>query len=190
MRHRRHTDHLNRNAPHARALLRNLTVSVLTHQQVTTTIAKARAARPFVEHVITLGKTGNLHARRQAIALLGNAAATRRLFVEIAPLFKARQGGYTRIVRLGTRRGDGAMLALLELTERLAAAPPTPTPGKKEKTRAPTKHPEVPSKPAAQAAPEPPSKTPVPAPSKPRRLFDGLRGLWGRRQGDRGGGRG
>lgn len=193
MRHRRHTNHLSRNAPHARALLRNLAVSVLQHQAVTTTLANAKAVQPVVERAITLGKAGDLRARRQAIALLGNPPAAQRLFTELAPRFASRKGGYTRIIRLGTRRGDGAALALLELTERLVVTPPAPA-QKRRAAKPPT--PEAPAEPRPKVAPAKPTVAPVltegaKPPTKPRRLFEGLRKLWGRRQGqgDRGGNR-
>ena len=191
MRHRRNTNHLSRNAPHARLLLRNLAVSVFTHQQVTTTLANAKAARPLIERVITLGKAGDLTARRHVISLLGNVQASRRVFKDLAPLFAARHGGYTRIIRLGTRRGDGADLALLELTERVVVAPP-PTTTKKRQGKTPTTASAEPATPKLAAPPKPTAAPPIgtaeqPPVTKPRKLFDGLRKLWDRRQGDRGG---
>ena len=189
MRHHRNTNHLSRNAPHARSLLRNVCSSVLIHQQVTTTLANAKAARRLVDRVITLGKAGDLNSRRRVLSLLANPVVTRRLFAEIAPLFSARRGGYTRVIRLGTRRGDGAQLAVLELTERLVTAPPTAP--KKRGAKAPEPSaPAAPSKPSAE--PSTPAATRArPAPQqKPPKLFEGLRKWWGRRQGDRGGSRG
>lgn len=199
MRHRRNTNHLSRNAPHARSLLRNMTVSLLTHQQVTTTLANAKATQPFVERIITLGKAGDLSARRHAISLLGgNDRIARRLFTDIAPLFASRQGGYTRIIRLGHRRGDGASLALLELTEQIVVAPPATTKKERRAKAASTETPSAPAEPAKPKASVPPKQSSAPTSSteqqppatKPRNLFDGLRKLWGRRQGDRGGSRG
>lgn len=190
MRHHSSTNHRSRNAPHARSLVRNLAASLLTHQQITTTMANAKAAQPFVERLITLGKTGDLHARRRAIALLGSSTAAGRLFKDISPLFQSRRGGYTRIIRLGHRRGDGAMLALLELTERIVVTPPAveKTSSRKAKARPSTTEAasESPTAPKGASAPAP-TAAPPNAPQKPRRLFDGLRKIWGRRQsGDRG----
>ena len=192
MRHQRHTNHLSRNAPHARALLRNLAASVLQHQQITTTLANAKAVQPFVDRLITLGKTGDLTARRRAIALLGNVPMTQRLFRELGPLFAARAGGYTRIIRLGFRRGDGASLALLELTERIVITPPAAPTKKKRVEKKPATEPTAetakpkpaPHKPTAAPRPE---KSEPPPTAKPRKLLDGLRQWWGRRQADRGG---
>lgn len=196
MRHHRNTNHLSRNAPHARALLRNVAAHVLIHQQVTTTLANAKAARPLIERVITLGKTGDLNSRRRALSLLANPVVTRRLFAEIAPLFTARRGGYTRVIRLGPRRGDGAQLAVLELTERLVVAPPAAAPKKRTAKHAPPAAAEpgtstTAAKPLPSAEPSAPGKRAQPSPQqKPPKLFEGLRKWWGRRQGDRGGSRG
>jgi large subunit ribosomal protein L17 len=115
MRHLKHGYKLGRNPAHRRATLRNLVTNVITHERITTTILRARAARPLVERMITLGKRDTLHARRQAAAFLQTPDATRKLFADLAPRFADRNGGYTRIVRTGWRIGDGAELAVLEL---------------------------------------------------------------------------
>jgi len=115
MRHLKHGFKLGRNPAHRRATLRNLVTNVITHERITTTILRARAARPLVERMITLGKRDTLHARRQAAAFLQTPDATRKLFADLAPRFADRNGGYTRIVRTGWRIGDGAELAVLEL---------------------------------------------------------------------------
>lgn len=172
-------------------MLRNLAISVLEHQQITTTIGHAKAVQPLVEQMITLGKTGDLTARRRAISLLGSAKATKHLFAEVAPRFTARTGGYTRVIRLGYRKGDGASLALLELTERVVIAPPQPKQrtAKDRTADAPTTA-ETPPKPSASSKKDKAvhAEHPTETPAKPRRLLDGLRKLWGRRAGgDRGG---
>ena len=115
MRHRKAGYKLGRNTSHRRALLRNLVTSILLEDRVETTITKAKAARPHVERMITLGKKGDLHSRRQAISYLMTGEAVSRLFDTVAPRYGDRQGGYLRIVRTGFQRGDGAEKAYIEL---------------------------------------------------------------------------
>ena len=115
MRHRKGGSKLGKQPAHRRAVLRNLVTNVIVSERVNTTIARAKAARPLVEKMITLGKRDTLHARRQAAAFLMTDAATRKLFSDVAPRFAERHGGYTRIVRTGFRLGDGASLAVIEL---------------------------------------------------------------------------
>jgi len=115
MRHLVSGSKLGKQPAHRRAVLRNLVTNVIERERITTTIARARAARPLVEKMITLGKRDTLHARRQAAAFLQTPDATKKLFAVIAPRFSDRPGGYTRIVRVGWRIGDGAELAILEL---------------------------------------------------------------------------
>lgn len=115
MRHRKAGYKLGRNPAHRRATLRNLVTNVIERERVQTTLTRAKAARPLVERMITLGKRDSLHARRQAGAFLMTPDATRKLFATIAPRFAQRNGGYTRIVRTGFRVGDGAEVAILEL---------------------------------------------------------------------------
>ena len=115
MRHRNAGFKLGRNTSHRRALLRNLTTSVIQEDRVETTIAKAKAVRPQVEKLITLGKKGDLHSRRQALAYLTTDTAVKRLFDVVAPRYGDRQGGYLRIVQTGFQKGDGASKAFIEL---------------------------------------------------------------------------
>jgi large subunit ribosomal protein L17 len=115
MRHRNAGFKLGRNTSHRQALLRNLTTSVLIEDRVETTVAKAKAVRPHVEKMITLGKRGDLHARRQALSFLRTDDAVKRLFEIVAPRYGDRQGGYLRIVRTGFQQGDGAEKAFIEL---------------------------------------------------------------------------
>ncbi|HVA17490.1 MAG TPA: 50S ribosomal protein L17 [Candidatus Dormibacteraeota bacterium] len=115
MRHLVSGSKLGKQPAHRRAVLRNLVTNVIERERITTTIARARAARPLVEKMITLGKRDTLHARRQAAAFLQTTDATKKLFSVIAPRFSDRPGGYTRIIRVGWRIGDGAELAILEL---------------------------------------------------------------------------
>jgi large subunit ribosomal protein L17 len=115
MRHRNAGFKLGRNTSHRRALLRNLVTSVLVEDRVETTVAKAKAVRPHVEKMITLGKKGDLHSRRQALSFLQTDTAVSRLFETVAPRYGDRQGGYLRIVRTGFRKGDGGEKAFIEL---------------------------------------------------------------------------
>jgi large subunit ribosomal protein L17 len=115
MRHRNAGTKLGRNTSHRRALLRNLTTSVIVEDRVQTTVAKAKAVRPLVEKMITLGKKGDLHSRRQALSYLMTDASVERLFDVVAPRYGDRQGGYLRIVRTGFRKGDGGEKAVIEL---------------------------------------------------------------------------
>jgi large subunit ribosomal protein L17 len=115
MRHRKAGFKLGRNTSHRRALLRNLVTSILMEDRVVTTVTKAKAVRPHVEKMITLGKRGDLHARRQAHAFLMTDEAVARLFETVAPRYGDRQGGYLRIVRVGFRKGDGGETAFIEL---------------------------------------------------------------------------
>lgn len=118
MRHRRAHKNLHLTKGVHRAYLRGIAQAVLTRGQVQTTLEKAKDLRRQIDHLITLGKAGSLQARRRAQRILGEEKALRILFNEVAPLFKNRRGGYTRVVRSWTRVGDGARLALIELTEK------------------------------------------------------------------------
>jgi large subunit ribosomal protein L17 len=115
MRHRNAGFKLGRNTSHRRALLRNLVTSIIIEDRVETTIAKAKAVRPLVEKMITLGKKGDLHSRRQALSFLMTDDSVKRLFDTVAPRYGARQGGYLRIVKTGFQKGDGAEKAFIEL---------------------------------------------------------------------------
>ncbi len=120
MRHRKSGRALSRSRSHRSALVRNQVTDLLRHEAIVTTEAKAKSIRPVAEKMITLGKRGDLHARRQAGAVLTDKKILRVLFDEIAPRFAERPGGYTRIIKLGPRRGDGALMAHIELVERAA----------------------------------------------------------------------
>lgn len=123
MRHLKRTAKLGRKSEHRNLMLANLVCSLIKHRRVTTTLAKARAARSVAEKMVTLGKSGTLHHRRLAIARLHQPDAVRILFNEIAPAQTDRHGGYTRIVKLGQRAGDSAQLAILEWVDAPLAAP-------------------------------------------------------------------
>ena len=115
MRHRKGGFKLQRNPSARRALLRGLTTNVILRDRVVTTVTKAKAVKPVVEKMITLAKRDTLHSRRQAAAFLNTPGAVQKLFDTLGPRFAQRNGGYTRVVRLGPRKGDGAELALIEL---------------------------------------------------------------------------
>jgi large subunit ribosomal protein L17 len=132
MRHQKHTRKLGRTSQHRDALLANLVASLIKHKRVKTTLAKAKAARPLAEKLVTLGKSGTLHARRLAVAKIGQRDAVSKLFAEIAPGFKDRKGGYTRIVKLGPRPSDSAPIAFLEWVDYVVEAEAAPV-AKKEK---------------------------------------------------------
>ena len=116
MRHRKTRHKLSRTASHRKLLLRNLCKEVIDHERIKTTEAKAKAVKPEVERLITLGKRGDLHARRQALAALGqDKFVVYKLFEEVAPRYVDRHGGYTRILKLGPRRSDSTEMVYLEL---------------------------------------------------------------------------
>src|SRR5947208_9314970 len=122
MRHHRAGKKLGRDSAHRKALYANLAGSLIEHGRIKTTEAKAKAVKPFAEQMITLGKRGDLAARRQAIAELRSQDVVHQLFADIAPRFADRPGGYTRIVKLGPRQGDDADMVYLELVDYDAAA--------------------------------------------------------------------
>jgi large subunit ribosomal protein L17 len=124
MRHQRSGKKLGRDPAHRKALYSNLAGALIDHGRIETTEAKAKAVKPFAERMISLGKRGDLHARRQALAALRSNDVVHRLFAEVAPRFADRPGGYTRIVKLGARQGDAAEMVYLELVD----YEPTPTP--------------------------------------------------------------
>lgn len=144
MRHLKRTAKLGRQFEHRNAMLANMVCSLIKHKRVTTTLAKAKAARPVAEKMVTLGKAGTIHARRQVVARLhtrGTSESLRKeqkrkwreqedviriLFDEIAPAFKERNGGYTRIIKMEQRLGDAAQRAILEWVDFSAPAAPTP----------------------------------------------------------------
>jgi large subunit ribosomal protein L17 len=117
MRHHRAGKKLGRDASQRRALYANLAASLIEHGRIKTTEAKAKAVKPIAEQMITLGRRGDIHARRQALAFLRTQEVVHQLFSEVAPRFKERPGGYTRIVKLGPRQGDAAEMVYLELVD-------------------------------------------------------------------------
>jgi large subunit ribosomal protein L17 len=173
MRHQKKTLKLGRTAEHRKALLANQVCSLIVHRRIKTTLAKAKAVRPLAERMVTLGKNGSLHARRNALSILGQKDAVKKLFDDIAQKSTNRNGGYTRIVKLGPRKSDSAPMAFLEwvdaaqVTEEKSAEEKKarrkeaePKPKEKEPKREEPKREEEPT-----AKEEKPS---VPAPEEPK----------------------
>lgn len=183
MRHRKHTAKLGRTGEHRNAMLANLVCSLIKQKRVTTTLAKARAARPVAEKMVTLGKKGTLHARRLAAARLRQQARShfkgtpkrkgrvlrekwrrnedvvRILFEDIAPVFKDRPGGYTRIVKLHRRQGDAAQMAILEWVDYVAPTMPAPVKAADApQAAAPSNPPAQPAEATAPAVAAPPEE--------------------------------
>ena len=118
MRHRTSGRKLNRTSQHRQMLFRNMAQALIKHEQIVTTLPKAKELRPVVERLITLGKRGDLHARRMAFARLRDDAMTKKLFEVLGPRYQERQGGYTRVLKAGFRYGDAAPMAVIELVDR------------------------------------------------------------------------
>ncbi|MBP1849779.1 50S ribosomal protein L17 [Rhizobium halophytocola] len=118
MRHQKAGRKLNRTASHRKAMFANMAASLITHEQIVTTVPKAKEIRPIVEKLVTLGKRGDLHARRQALSQIQDQDAVKKLFDAIATRYATRNGGYLRIMKAGYRQGDNAPLAVIEFVER------------------------------------------------------------------------
>ncbi len=123
MRHRNSGRKLSRNTSHRKALLRNMVTSLLDHERIQTTDAKAKELRGVADRMITLGKRGDLHARRQALAVIRDKDVTAKLFSELADRYRERPGGYTRIIKAGRRAGDAAPVSIIELVDRSESGP-------------------------------------------------------------------
>ena len=181
MRHQKKTIKLGRTAEHRKALLANQVCSLIEHQRIKTTLAKAKAVRPLAEKMVTLGKNGSLHARRTALATLRHKDVVQKLFDDIAPRSTERNGGYTRIVKLGQRKSDSAPMAFIEWVDAPQVVEEKPAGEKKGKRKeaepkprqgAPGLEEPKPEEPAAKE--EKPAETPVPAEEpkpKKRRWF-------------------
>ena len=122
MRHLKSGRKLNRNSSHRKAMFRNMAASLIEHEQIKTTLPKAKELRPIIEKLITLAKRGDLHARRQAHAALKQDMHTERLFAILGPRYKDRQGGYVRVLKAGFRYGDMAPMAIIEFVDRDTSA--------------------------------------------------------------------
>jgi large subunit ribosomal protein L17 len=181
MRHQKKTIKLGRTAEHRKALLANQVCSLIEHQRIKTTLAKAKAVRPLAERMVTLGKSGSLHARRTALATLHQKNAVKKLFDDIAPRSAERNGGYTRIVKLGQRMSDSAPMAFIEWVDMAEVVEEKPAKEKKAKPKAAEPKPKrtepEPPEPKAEelaAKEEKPAEAPVPTEEpkpKKRRWF-------------------
>jgi large subunit ribosomal protein L17 len=141
MRHQKKTVKLGRKAEHRKALLANQVCSLIEHQRIKTTLAKAKAVRPLAEKMVTLGKNGSIHARRTAVSVLRHKDTVKKLFDEIAPRSTERNGGYTRIVRLGQRKSDSASMAFIEWVDAAIVVEEQPAEDKKAKKKEPKAEP-------------------------------------------------
>lgn len=166
MRHQKKTIKLGRTAEHRKALLANQVCSLIEHQRIKTTLAKAKAVRPLAEKMVTLGKRGSIHARRTALATLRQKNAIKKLFDDIAPRSTERNGGYTRIVKLGQRKSDSASMAFIEWVDAAPAIEEKAAEEKKAKRKA--AKPGAKQKEPALEPEEPPSeeKEPTPPPAE------------------------
>lgn len=176
MRHQKKTVRLGRKAEHRNALLANQVCSLIEHRRIKTTLAKAKAVRPLAEKMVTLGKNGSIHARRTAFATLRHKDAVKKLFDEIAPASTERSGGYTRIVRLGQRPSDSALMALIEWVDAAVVTEEKPAEEKKAKEKGPK--PEAKAEPKVKKATREEAKAkseekPAEEPKKKRRWWGG-----------------
>ena len=137
MRHQKKTIKLGRTAEHRRALLANQVCSLIEHQRIKTTLAKAKAVRPLAERMVTLGKNGSIHARRRALAVLRQKSAVKKLFDDVAQRSSERNGGYTRIIKLGARKSDSARMAFIEWVDAEQIVEEKPAKEKKAKRKEP-----------------------------------------------------
>lgn len=155
MRHRKKTVKLGRTTAHRDALLANQVCSLIEHSRIKTTLAKAKAVRPLAEKMVTLGKRGDLHARRLAASALGQKDAVKKLFAEVAPRAAERKGGYTRIIKLGPRQSDSAPMAYIEwvdsiVVEAASDAVEVKTPAKKAPAKKPAANKKAETEPKAE----------------------------------------
>lgn len=162
MRHGMTNRKLGRTSGHRAALFRNQLASMISHERIITTLPKAKELRPILEKIVTLSREDSVHNRRQAARQVQEDALVQKLFTEIAPRFKDRPGGYTRIVKLGPRRGDGAEMAILEFVDFQLDKPVTPTAKPAKKASAPKKEAK---KPASEEGGEEPAKKPAKKPA-------------------------
>jgi large subunit ribosomal protein L17 len=163
MRHQKKTIKLGRTAEHRKALLANQVCSLIEHQRIKTTLAKAKAVRPLAERMVTLGKSGSIHARRTALATLRQKNAVKKLFDDIAPRSAERNGGYTRIVKLGQRKSDSARMAFIEWVDLLEVVEAKPEEEKKAKRKKAEQKPKRTETEPAEAIEEEPAAEKKPA---------------------------
>jgi large subunit ribosomal protein L17 len=168
MRHQKKTVQLGRKAGHRKAMLANQVCNLIEHRRIKTTLAKAKAVRPIAEKMVTLGKDGSIHARRTAFATLRQKDAVKKLFNEIAPASTERNGGYTRIIRLGQRPSDSASMALIEWVDAAIAVEEKAAEEKKKKEPKPEAKAKEPKREEPKAKVE---EKPTEEPKKKRRWF-------------------
>src|SRR5215468_4113016 len=156
MRHQKKTIKLGRTAEHRRALLANQVCALIQHQRIKTTLAKAKAVRPLAERMVTLGKNGSIHARRTALAVLRQKSAVKKLFDDISQRSTERNGGYTRIVKLGARKSDSAHMAFIEWVDAEYVVEEKPKKEKKTKRKEPEAEPQQTSSEAEEPTREEP----------------------------------
>jgi large subunit ribosomal protein L17 len=178
MRHQKKTVRLGRKAEHRKALLANQVCSLIEHRRIKTTLAKAKAVRPLAEKMVTLGKDGSIHARRTAFATLRQKDAVKKLFDEIAPASTERNGGYTRIIRLGQRHSDSASMALIEWVDAAIVVEEQPAEEKKAKKKEPKAEPKQKETKAEESKPKAEEKETAPAAEEPKKK----RGWFGRKK--------
>ena len=170
MRHQKKTVKLGRTADHRRALLANQVCALIEHQRIKTTLAKAKAVRPLAERMVTLGKNGSIHARRRALAVLRQKDIVKKLFDDIAQRSAERNGGYTRIVKLGARKSDSARMAFIEWVDAEYIAEEKPKKEKKAKRKDAEAEPQqITITPEAEqlTQEEPAAETPTPGQEEP-----------------------
>jgi len=166
MRHQKKTIKLGRTADHRRALLANQVCALIQHQRIKTTLAKAKAVRPLAERMVTLGKNGSIHARRRALAVLRQKSVVKQLFDDIAQRSAERNGGYTRIVKLGARKSDSARMAFIEWVDAEHIAEEKPKKEKKAKHKEPEAKPQQ-AEPDQAAQEETKAEAPAPRQEEP-----------------------
>lgn len=163
MRHNRDEKRFDRTYSHLKSMLANMTNDLVTSGRIRTTTPKAKVLRRYAEKMITLGKDGGLNARRRAMAFMRNKVAVTKLFTDVAPQYKERNGGYTRILKLGTRPGDNAEMSIIELVEGVKAATEAPKPAKKAAAK------KAPAKTAKSAEKAPAKKAAAPKEKAPKK---------------------
>ena len=166
MRHQKKTIKLGRTADHRRALLANQVCALIQHQRIKTTLAKAKAVRPLAERMVTLGKNGSIHARRRALAVLRQKSVVKQLFDDVAQRSAERNGGYTRIIKLGARKSDSARMAFIEWVDAEHIAEEKPKKEKKAKHKEPEAKPQQ-TEPEQAAQEEAKAEAPAPKEEKP-----------------------
>ena len=170
MRHNTRSQRLSLPSDQRSATMYNLVRNLVVHGQIRTTLARAKETQRLADRLVTMGKEGSVHSRRRAFRILQDRLLVKQLFAEIAPRYLDVSGGYTRVTRLGLRRGDGAQIALISLT-RLPATVPAAAPSSK-----PAKAPDAPAKPK-RTEPEAAETE-----EKPKTFFEGIRNIWGRKK--------